>query len=278
MEVDVFQVAPRHSRVLLILAAVATVGLSACGNGTGTASPGATATDAGSTDTSQPSASVQPSDSAASLDGANAALSAVTSYKFTMTVVGGDLSDNTLSQLPNAPADGKFSISGTYVVKPEAAADITVANTLHDIAVGGNDYQDVADQGGKLTGSFTESPSATDGSALPDQLSPTSIYTSFDFSGSFTTVGPETKNGVAATHFQAGDSALAEFAAVAGVQAGAWTADVWLATSGGYPVSISIVGTTSATDKKVVYERSFDLKDVNSTANIVTAPTNVTGA
>lgn len=273
-----FQVAPRHSRVLLILAAVAAVALSACGNGTGTASPGATATDSGSTDTSQPSASVQPSDSTASLDGANAALSAVTSYKFTMTVVGGDLSDNTLSQLPNAPADGKFSISGTYVVKPEAAADITVANTLHDVAVGGNDYQDVADQGGKLTGSFTESPSATDGSALPDQLSPISIYTSFDFSGSFTTVGPETKNGVAATHFQAGDSALAEFAAVAGVQAGAWTADVWLATSGGYPVSISIVGTTSATDKKVVYERSFDLKDVNSTTNIVTAPTNVTGA
>ena len=67
-------------------------------------------------------------------------------------------------------------------------------------------------------------------------------------------------------------------ATVSGVQAGAWTADVWLANQGGYPIAMSIVGTTSPTDKTVVYERTFDLTNVNSTSNQVTAPTNISGA
>jgi hypothetical protein len=265
VEVEVFQVAPRHSSGLLILAAVAAVALSACGS---SPSPSATPTSA---DTSEPSASAEVSSSAASLDGAGAALSNLTSYKFTMTVVGGDLSDNTLSTLPNAPASGLFKVSGTYLLAPSEAADITVAGTFHEISIGGIDYQDAG-----LTGSFTEDDSGA--TVLVDQLSPTSVYTSFDFSGSFNTVGDESKDGVDTTHFQAGDSALAEFATVSGVQAGAWTADVWLANQGGYPVAMTIVGTTSTTDKTVVYERTFDLTNVNSTTNQVTAPTNISGA
>jgi hypothetical protein len=265
VEVEVFQVAPRHSSGLLILAAVAAVALSACGS---SPSPSATPTSA---DTSEPSASAEASSSAASLDGAGAALSNLTSYKFTMTVVGGDLSDNTLSTLPNAPASGIFKVSGTYLLATSEAADITVAGTFHEISVGGIDYQDAG-----LTGSFTEDDSGA--TVLVDQLSPTSVYTSFDFSGSFNTVGDESKDGVDTTHFQAGDSALAEFATVSGVQAGAWTADVWLANQGGYPVAMTIVGTTSTTDKTVVYERTFDLTNVNSTTNQVTAPTNISGA
>ena len=260
-----FQVAPRHSSGLLILAAVVAVALSACGS---SPSPSATPTSA---DTSEPSASAEASSSAASLDGAGTALSNLTSYKFTMTVVGGDLSDNTLSTLPNAPASGIFKVSGTYLLAPSEAADITVASTFHEISVGGIDYQDAG-----LTGSFTEDD--TGATVLVDQLSPTSVYTSFDFSGSFNTVGDESKDGVDTTHLQAGDSALAEFATVSGVQAGAWTADVWLANQGGYPVAMTIVGTTSTTDKTVVYERTFDLTNVNSTTNQVTAPTNISGA
>ena len=262
-----FQVAPRHSRGLLILAAVAAVALSACGS----SKPSPSATPTGPGDTSQPSASEQASGSGTSLDGAGAALSNLASYKFTMTVVGGDLSDNTLSTLPNAPTSGVFKVSGTYLFTPAAAADITVAATFHEISVGGIDYQDAG-----LSGSFTEDD--TGATVLVDQLSPTSVYTSFDFSGNFNTVGDESKDGVDTTHFQAGDSALAEFATVSGVQAGAWTADVWLANQGGYPVAMTIVGTTSATDKTVVYERTFDLANVNSTTNQVTAPTNISGA
>ena len=266
----------RHIRGLLVLTAVAAVALSACGGGSGTPSPSIGGASTGQpADTAQAGSSDQ---SSSSIDGAVTAMSGLTSYKFTMTVVGGDLSDNTLSTLPNAPADGKFSISGMYVFKPQAAADITVANTLHDIAVGGYDYQDVADPGIGLTGCFTESPSATVGSALPDQLSPTSIYSSFDFSGSAVVAASESKDNIDTIHYKATDAALAEFGSVAGVTAGAWSADVWIAQNGGYPVSISVIGTTSATDQTVVFERAFDLSDVNVGTNTVTAPANITGA
>jgi hypothetical protein len=274
VEVEVFHVVPRHGHGLLILAAVAAVALSGCGSSKPT--PSATPTP-GSTDTSQPSASPSGSGSSTSLDGAGTALSNLNSYKFTMTVVGGDLSDNTLSTLPNAPASGIFKVSGTYLFTPNAAADVTIADVLHEVSVGGSDYQDVADPGGHLTGSFTQIDASSD-TSLVDPLSPTAIYTSFDFSGNFTTVGDETRDGVDTTHYQAGDSALAEFATVSGEQAGAWTADVWLANTGGYPVAISIIGTTSTTDKTVVYQRTFDLTDVNAPTNNVTAPTNITGA
>jgi hypothetical protein len=275
VEVEVFKVAPQHGRRLLILAAVAAIAVSACGS-SATPSPSATPGSA-ATDTSQPSPSSQASSLITSLDNAGTALSNLSSYKFTMTVVGGDLSDNTLTTLPNAPANGVFKVSGTYIFQPAESADITIADVLHEISIGGSDYQDVAPAGAKLTGSFTQSDSSS-GTSLIDPLSPTSIYTSFDFSGSFTTVGPEQKDGIDTTHFSAGDSALAEFASVSGEQAGSWTANVWLANDGGYPISMSIVGTTSATDKTVVYERTFDLTNVNSTTNSVTAPTNISGA
>jgi len=269
----VIQVAPRRGLRLLVIATVAVLALSACSGGSATPTPTATSSaTAGSqaTDTSQPNPTEQASSSGPSLDNAGTALNNLTSYKFTMTVVGGDLVD-TLSTLPDAPTSGVFKVKGTYIFQPAEAADITVEGTFHEISVGGSDYKDAG-----LTGSFTEDD--TGATILVDQLSPTSVYTSFDFSGDFTTVGVETKDGVQATHFQAGDSALAEFAAVSGVPAGAWTADVWLANDGGYPVAISIVGTTSNTDKTVVYQRTFDLSDVNATTNTVTAPTNITGA
>jgi hypothetical protein len=269
VEVDVFQVAPRHSRGLVILAVAAAVALSACGSSTPSPSP--TPTPSG-TDTSQPSTSEQPSGSTTALDGASTALTNLSSYKFTMTVIGGDVADNTLSSLPNAPTSGIFKVSGTYLFTPTQAADVTVAGSFHEISVGGTDYQDNG-----MTGSFTEDD--TGATVLVDDLSPTTVYGEFDFSGNFNTVGDETKDGVDSTHFQAADSsALAEFATVSGVEAGVWTADVWVANQGGYPVAISIVGTTSATDKTVVYERTFDLTNVNSATNTVTAPTNISGA
>jgi hypothetical protein len=268
---NVLEATQRHIRRLLILTAVASVALSACGGGTGTPSPSI-----GGAATGQPTGAAQAGtsdQSSSSIDGAVTAMSGLTSYKFTMTVVGGDLSDNTLSTLPNAPADDVFKISGTYIFKPAEAADIVVANAFHEISVGGADYQD-ASVG--LTGSFTEDDSGA--SVLVDLVSPTSIYSSFDFSGSAVVAASESKDNIDTIHYKATDASLAEFASVAGVTAGAWTADVWIAKNGGYPVSISVVGTTSATDKTVVFERTFDLSDVNVGTNTVTAPTNINGA
>lgn len=267
-----FQVAPRHVRGLLILTAVAAIALAGCGGSTKTVVPsGPTGGSPMTTpDTTQPSPVDQPTDSASSLDGGAAALSNLTSFKFKMTVVGGDLSDNTLSSLPNAPTDGVFKVSGTYILVPDTAADITVAGCLHEISVGGSDYQDPGAQG-----SFTQSDTP---SPLVDQLSPSAVYSAFDFTTGFALVASGSTDPAGTDHYQAGDAALVEFASVSGVQDASWTADVWVARDGGYPVRISIVATTSATNKTVVYERSFDLTDVNAATNKVTAPTNVTGA
>jgi hypothetical protein len=273
----VFQVARRSGRKLLILTAVASMALSACGGTTATSSPthpAATPT-ATPTATGQPTEQItaQPTDTSADagLDGAAAALKALTSYKVKMVVVGGsDDLDNNLTALPNAPDSGVFNVSGTFVFKPTEAADVTIAGLLHDVAVANNDYQDVG-----VTGTFNEEDGAAS-SSLAFELSPASIYSAFDFTSGFDLVGSETKDKVAANHFHAGDAALAEFAAIAGVQNATWTADVWLATSGGYPVSITIVAT--ATDKSIAYERSFDLTEVNGATNKVTVPTNVSGA
>jgi hypothetical protein len=89
-------------------------------------------------------------------------------------------------------------------------------------------------------------------------------------------VGTETKNGVSADHYQASSSALAEYGSSLGVTGATWSADVWIATDGGYPVSMAIVATAS--DKSVAYEIKFDLSNVNDPANKITAPTNVTGS
>lgn len=261
-----FQVVPRTGRGLLILTAAVAIAVSGCGSATSTATP----TAASSSPSSQPSASQQPTDNSAGLDGAAAALANLTSYKFKLTVVGGDLSD-TLSTLPNAPTSGVFKVSGTYLVMPDKAADITVAGTLREISVGGNDYQDVG-----LSGDYTQSD--TGATILVDQVSPAAVYAAFDFSTGFDLVAAAATDPIGTDHYHAGDSALAEFASVAGVDNASWTADVWISQTGGYPARISIVATASPTDKTVVYERTFDVTDVNSASNKVTAPANVTGA
>ena len=260
-----FQVVPRSGRGLLILTAAMVIAASGCGSSTATASPSAFASQS-----SQPSASASPTDGSAGLDGAASALANLTSYKFRLTVVGGDLSD-TLSSLPNAPTDGVFKISGTYIMLPDKAADITVAGALQEISLAGNDYQDNG-----MTGSFTQMD--TGATTLVDQVSPAAVYASFDFTTGFDLVASQPTDPIGTDHYHAGDAAVAQFAAIAGVADANWTADVWIAQNGGYPARISIVATASATDKTIVYERTFDVTDVNAATNKVTAPTNVTGA
>ena len=68
---------------------------------------------------------------------------------------------------------------------------------------------------------------------------------------------------------------LPKSALAADATAAAWSADIGIATNGGYPVSMAIIGT--AADKSTAYEILFDITNVNDPANVVTAPTNVTG-
>jgi hypothetical protein len=265
----VFQVAPRHGRGLLILTAVVAIAFSGCSGGSATPSPAASSAPSADTSTSQPSAPGTSADTGPSLSGAAAAMANMSSFRFTMTVAGGSLSD-TLATLPGSAdsGDGPFSLKGTFVLKPAKAADVTVAGALQIISIEGSDYQDPG-----ITGSFTR----IDATGLVDSLSPVAVYTAFNPSvNGYTKIGSEAKDGVDTDHYQAGKSALAELASVAGVDNATWTADIWIARIGGYPVSVAVVA--KAADNSIPYEIVFDLTKVDDPANKVTVPTNVTGA
>jgi hypothetical protein len=280
VEVDVFQVAQRHSRGLLILTVAAAVSLSACGGGSATPTPSrATATPTGPSPATTAQASAP---AVADLGGALTALQGVKSFKFTMTETGGSLGD-TLSMLP-IPESGipSFTMGGTVILQPAKAGDVTVKDTLHVISVGGFDYADIG-----LTGAFTKNDSTTP--SLIDSISPIAVYSStfgssFDFAAGFTKKGSETKNGVETDFYQttdAGNAALAELGSVAGLGEATWTGQIWVAKDGGYPVSMTITASslvTPTSDAGVIYARSFDITKVNDAGNKVTAPTNVTGA
>jgi hypothetical protein len=196
----------------------------------------------------------------------------IKSYKFSMTLAGGSFS-SMLSALPGSSASGDapFTMSGTVTTSP-AAADIKMAG-FHIIEVGGFEYVDLSG-----TGLFIKSPSS--GTSMADSLSPASMFSSaMDTSGGsgFSKVGTDTKNGVKADHYTASASALSAYGSTLGVAADAtWSADVWIAQNGGYPVSMSILAVGS--DKSVLYQITFDISNINDPSNNVTAPTNVMGA
>jgi hypothetical protein len=189
-----------------------------------------------------------------------------------MTLAGGTF-NSMLSMLPTSSALGNepFTMGGTITVKPEKAADIKLLG-LHIIEIGGHDYLDV---GG--TGSFDQIPMS--GTSLAERFSPATMFSSVihpSTLGGYDVVGSEIKNGVLADHYQASSAALAELGSIAAIAGATWTADVWLARDGGYPVSMAIVG--RAGSGTIVYEILFDVTNVNDPANKVTVPANITGA
>jgi hypothetical protein len=249
----------RQGRVLFILLAVLAIALAACsGSSKSSAAPSTGASNGGATPAGNNGGTGE-------LSSAVAAMSDINSYKFSMTLAGGDFG-SMLSALGGAGASGNapFTMSGTIVEKPTAAADITMAG-FHIIEVGGNDYLDL---GG--TGSFISTPATT---SMTDAFAPSTMFSSMmdpSTLAGFNKVGTEQKNGVSADHYQASQAALADIGSEAGVTAAAWSADLWIATTGGYPVSMAIIGT--AADKSIAYEILFDITNVNDPANVVTAP------
>ncbi len=219
--------------------------------------------------TGQPGASSQ-AGNGGGLSGAASAFSDIKSFKFSMTLAGGSFG-SMLSALGGTGSDNApFTMTGTITLAPEKASDINMAG-FHIIEIGGYDYLDMSG-----SGSFFKS--AASGSSMADSFSPQTMFSSaLDTSSAsgWSKVGTETKNGVSADHYQASTSVLAEYGSSLGVTDATWSADVWIAKDGGYPVSMAIMATAS--DKSVAYEIQFDLSNVNDPANKITAPTNVTG-
>ena len=303
-EVAMFRVARRGGRKLLAIGAVAALALAGCSGNTATHTPVATPTPtAAATPTPTPTSAVTGCD----LKGASAAIGSLDSYKFKMTLAGG-ASDVALANLPLDQADS-YDLTGTIMNKPDSRADITIESVMpgavapskfHVIEVGGFDYFD-ADGNGTFTQVGPENnpvpgdsgapvdtseptdsgagPSPSAGPGLAAQFAPAAIYETTVASAAgngFGVVGTETKDGVQAVHCSADAIALERYASTLGVTDATWTADIWLASSGGFPVSVSIVA--KAKDNSLPYEVLLDLSNVNDQANNVVAPTNIGGA
>jgi len=261
-----FGVAQRRGRGLMILTAVAAMALSACGGGSPTPVP--TPTDTAPTASLPAAASSPTANGGPVLAGAADALAGLTSYKFHMTQAGTD-SVNTLADLTGnaSSSNGSVVFNGTVILKPTKAAEVTTTG-LHVIFVDAFDYMDVGN-----AGSFAKI--AADASSISDPFTPAQIFSKIRVTG-YTIVGSETKNSVSCDHYQAGASALAELGSVSTVKGATWTADIWIAKEGGYPVAVAIIAT--AKDGTVPYQTSFDLSSINDATNKVTAPQNVMGA
>jgi len=259
----------RHRTSVLVLFAVLALAVGACSSSTGTPTLSASAspTDA-PTDTSGPAASAD--NSGSGVYGAAANIANVPNYKFKMTLAGGSFS-SLLAMFGDPGSDNAaFTVTGTVVTSPDPGSDVTIASH-HVIEIGGFDYLDMGD------GSYTKA--AVSGSGLVSGVLPQALYASAinaSAADGYSLAGTEDKNGVPADHYQASAAYLAEYGSILGVANATWSADVWIAKTGGYPVGVSILA--KAADGSMAYELSFDLTKVSDPANTVTAPTNVAGA
>ena len=288
---------------LLAFTAMAAIALAACNGNSATPSPQATATPEATTAvvaTDTPTGTVAPA--ACDLAAADTAMQKLASYQFKMTLAGS--AADVLQDLPIDQAD-KYTLSGTIINTPTSATDITIGK-FHLIETGGFDYFDAdgngsftqvgPDQGGAggngAGGTPTDGPpvaspsaspsagaSAATGSSLASQFSPETLFgdnVAVAGAGSFTLAGNETKNAIASLHCTASDLALQQYGSTLGVNDATWTADVWLAADGGYPVAISLIA--KAKNGSLPYEILLDLSKVNDPGNKVTAPKNISGA
>jgi hypothetical protein len=246
----------------LVLLFIAAIVAAACGTSTSTNS----ATPGSSSANQQPSTAVGPVNSGVGgLGGTGSKFAGISSYKLKMTVLGGTLGD-LLAPISAGTSDTPANIDGTFLVKPNKAYDLNFAGA-HMIGIGGFVYTDLFG-----VGAFTKTPATA--ADIGDALSPAKIFgTAIDTSNAanYTKVAEEPKNGVAAIHYTAGQTAAADLASSFGAT-GATTSsvDVWIAKDGGYPMSLAIVG--KAANKTTVFQVSFDITNINDSANQVTAP------
>jgi hypothetical protein len=260
-------------RGLILLMAAMSIALSGCGGSSATPSGDTGSTDTGTTGGGAGSSA--DTSGGGVLNGAATALGKINSYQFKMTLAGTSFS-STLGALGGDTATGSaaMDVSGTIILKPAQAADVTVMG-MHIIEIGGYSYLDLG------TGQFIKTPST--GKSMADAFSPSTMFSSSMSTATdsgYNKVGSESKNGVQTDHYQASAATLAMLGTALSSELGGatvtWSSDVWIATPGGYPVSYAVVAKTS--DGTVVYEVSFDLSNINDSSNKVTAPTNVMGS
>jgi hypothetical protein len=281
-----FAVAMKSRRSLLVLAAVVSVALAGCSGNSATPTPAPTPTpsptpSAMDTEAPTPSAVVASCD----LAGAGSALAALDSYQFRM-ILGGSAADTPLQNLSIDAADS-YTLTGTIVNGSAPGADIKIGK-FHVIETGGYDYFDADGSGtytqvgqdqGSSGANGDATPTPDTGQSLTAAFSPLTIYQSSvvsSASSGYSLVDTGAKDGVDAIHCTASPASLEAYGSTLGVTDATWTSDVWIATTGAYPVSVALVAKLK--DNTIAYEVLIDLSKVNDAANAVEAPTNIGGA
>jgi len=241
---------PRFSRMAAVAALVVTVAVAFGGcSGSSTSSSAPSSVAPASQAASSAAASTGTSDSG--IGAAVNAFSSIKSYKFAITMKGGTYGDML----------GSAGMTGTVVVDPPAS-DVTIMG-MEVREVGGKSYVKMGDSWVASTDKST--------SSLADSLSPQKMFGSYLGTGEadgYKAVGDEQKNGVSTTHYTASADILSQYGSLLGVTGGTWTADVWVAKDGGYPVSMKIASTGGSSE----FLMSIDITNINDPANAITAP------
>ena len=174
----------------------------------------------------------------------------------------------------SAADTGTFGITGTVVNKPAQSYEINDLGMLQVIVIGSQGWISM-DNGS----TWMPSSDYSNGSSDLTSLLPDSLYGSdFDSNAAdFKMVGEETKNGVDCLHYN-DTTNLGAGGALVGV-AGTFTADLWVAKNGNFPVSGFYGYSASAGGQSGSWGYSFDITHVNdAAANTITAPTNVSAS
>jgi len=246
--------------------------VAACGGGgNATTAPGATspAATTGASATDGAPATDAPESAGTGgigIGGAAARLEDLTSYKFSIGMAAEGTAGFSL-----VADGGSMTISGTVILRPEIAMDMTMATKDKAGTETDFGYRIVGDKGYVSLGpdAWMET-AADDAQSTVDSFKPENFMSGFGSVDSMQVVGDETRNGISATHYK-GD-APASVGSMFGLPSGTWTMEAWIAKEGGYLVSSAVTG--EATDGK--FTMSVDISDLDSPDNKVEAPAKFT--
>ena len=259
-------------RPMAALGLVLSLVLAACGGASATPTPTPAPTPT-ATPTPEPTPEPTPAPTptqatgGTGLSGAAAALENLTSYRFAISI-SGDVG------VAGLPADTALTMDGTVVLKPDRAIEFSIMGMTGETAI---TYILVAD------GAYVDFGSGTFIQVPADEANAQTLFESFqpqnlfgqDFGAlvdSSMITGTEEKNGVATTHYRA-DKDSPGGAALVALYGQDALFDAWIATEGGYLVSVHVVGAPLKAGVAVPFEIGFDLSHIDDPANVVEAPT-----
>jgi hypothetical protein len=159
-------------------------------------------------------------------------------------------------------------VSGTVINKGTKSYRINDPGAVQFIVIGDKAWTSI-DKG--KTWATGDVPSVD----LTNLMLDTGYATWFDKNAvSLKMAGEEFKNGVQCDRYK-GDSSLSGLYAGTGGASSEFTADLWIAKDGNYPVSGNFGYSGSVGSNSGSFGFSFDVTHVNDSANSVAAPTNV---